>query len=97
MFLLSELSHLPINVGLNKDNLLSFSSLGARQVEKVGQKMREIFRHGLGLKVEANMQATDFLDVFLDLKAGTHRGWVKPDYVHRESNHPAHVLMNMGS
>ena len=48
-------------------------------MEKVGQQMREIFRrHGLGLKDEANMQATDFLDVFLDLKAGTHRAWVKP-------------------
>ena len=100
LLLLSELSHLPINAGLYRDDLLSVSSLGARQVEKVGQQMREIFRrHGLGLKVEANMQATDFLDVFLDLKAGTHRAWVKPEqvihYVHRESNHPAHVLKNI--
>ena len=100
LFLLSELSHLPINAGLYRDDLLSVSSLGGRQVEKVGQQMREIFRrHGLGLKVEANMQATDFLDVFLDLKAGTHRAKVKPEqvihYVHRESNHPAHVLKNI--
>ena len=76
MFLLSELSHLPIKVGLYRDDLLSVSSLGARQVEKVCQQMREIFRrHGSGLKIEANMQTTDFLDVFLDLKAGhTGRG-----------------------
>ena len=62
--------------------------------------MREIFaRHGLGLKIEANLQVTDFLDVLLDLKEGTHRAWVKPEqiihYVHRESNHPAHVLKNI--
>ena len=97
LLLLLELSHLTINVGLYRDNLLSVSSLGARQVEKVGQQIREIFRrHGLGHKVEANMQATDFLDVFLDLKAGTRRAWVKPKqaiyYVHREYNHPTHVL-----
>ena len=59
--------------------------------------MREIFRrHGSGLKIEANVQATDFLDVFLDLKAGTQRAWVKPEqviyYVHREYNHPTHGL-----
>ena len=32
MFLLSELSHLPIKVGLYRDDLLSVSSLGTRQV-----------------------------------------------------------------
>ena len=62
--------------------------------------MRGIFRqHGLGLKVEANMRVTDFLDVLFDLKQGTHRAWVKPEqvihYVHRESNHPAHILKNI--
>ena len=69
-------------------------------VERISQKMREIFaRHGLGLKIEANLQVTDFLDVLLDLKQGTHRAWVKPEqiihYVNRESNHPAHVLKNI--
>ena len=100
MFLLSELSHLPIKVGLYRDDLLSVSSLSAREVEKTSQRMREIFRsHGLGLKIEANLKVTDFLDVLLDLKSGTHRAWVKPEhiihYVHRESNHPAHVLKNI--
>ena len=72
MFLLSELSHLRIQIGLYRDDILSTSSLTARQTEKVGQQMREILRqHGLGLKVEANMQVTDFLDVLFDLKQGT--------------------------
>ena len=100
LFLLSELSKLPITVGLYRDDVLSVSSLNEQQVERVGQQMREIFRqHGLGLKVEANMQVTDFLDVLFDLKQGTHRAWVKPEqvihYVHRESNHPAHILKNI--
>ena len=95
-----ELSHLPIKAGLYRDDLLSVSSLSAREVEKTSQRMREIFRsHGLGLKIEANLKVTDFLDVLLDLKSGTHRAWVKPEhiihYVHRESNHPAHVLKNI--
>ena len=100
LFLLSELSKLPIQVGLYRDDILSVSQLSEKQVEKVSQQMREIFRkHGLGLKVEANMQVTDFLDVLFNLKEGTHRAWVKPEqvihYVHRESNHPAHVLKNI--
>ena len=95
-----ELSHLPIKAGLYRDDLLSVSSLSAREVEKTSQKMRDIFRsHGLGLKIEANLKVTEFLDVLLDLKSGTHRAWVKPEqvihYVHRESNHPAHVLKNI--
>ena len=64
--------------------------------------MRVILKqHGLGLKVEANMQVTDFLDVLFDLKQGTYRAWVKPEqvihYMHRESNHPTqiHIQKNM--
>ena len=61
---MSELSHLPIKAGLYRDDLLSVSSLSAREVEKTSQKMRDIFRsHGLGLKIEANRKVTDFLDV----------------------------------
>ena len=91
---------MPITVGLYRDDVLSVSSLNEQQVERVGQQMREIFRqHGLGLKVEANMQVTDFLDVLFDLKQGTHRAWVKPEqvihYVHCESNHPKHILKNI--
>ena len=68
-------------------------------VERISQKMREIFaRHGFGLKIEANLQVTDFLDVLLDLKQGTHRAWVKPEqiihFVKWESNHPAHMSRN---
>ena len=100
LFLLSELSKLPIQVGLYRDDVLSVSQLSEQQVERVSQQMRDIFRqHGLGLKVEANMRVTDFLDVLFDLKEGTHRAWVKPEqvihYVHQESNHPAHVLKNI--
>ena len=73
LFLLSELSQLPIKVGLYRDDVLSVSELNEQQVERVGQQMREIFQqHGLGLKVEANMRVTDFLDVLFDLKQGTH-------------------------
>ena len=56
MFLLSELSHLHIKVGLYRDDLLSVSSLG--------QQMREISEQVI-------------------------------HHVHRESNHPAHVLRNI--
>ena len=37
LFLLSELADLPIQVGLYRDDLLSVSSLNARQVEKTSQ------------------------------------------------------------
>ena len=100
LFLISEISDLPINAGLYRDDLLSVCSMSDRQTEKVGHRLREIFKkHGLGLKVEPNLKVTEFLDVLLDLNSGTYRAWIKPEqiinYVHKESNHPAHIIKNI--
>ena len=65
------------------------------------QKITSIFQEK-GLKVvgTVNLEATDFLDIFLDLRAETHRPFAKegdrPSYVHCQSNHPSSVLMNIG-
>ena len=46
------------------------------------------------------LEATDFLDIFLNLRTGTHRSFVKegdqPTYVHSQSNHSPLVLKNIG-
>ena len=46
------------------------------------------------------MEATDFLDIFLDLRSEKYRVFTKegdsPTYVHHQSNHPPNVLKNIG-
>ena len=65
------------------------------------QKIQSIFQEA-GLKVigTVGLEATDFLDIFLNLRTGTHRSFVKegdrPTYVHSQSNHPPLVLKNIG-
>ena len=57
------------------------------------QRITAIFQEN-GIKVigTVGLEATDFLDIFLDLRAGTYRSFVKeghlPIYVHIQSNHP---------
>ena len=92
LFMLSQLQHLPINVGLYRDDGLAVCELQAQQVEKVKQKVSAIFEeNGLQITVEANLQVVDMLDVTLDLKSDSYKPYMKPNdlplYVHRDSNH----------
>ena len=65
------------------------------------QRITAIFQEN-GIKVigTVGLEATDFLDIFLDLRAGTYRSFVKeghlPIYVHNQSNHHPKVLQNIG-
>ena len=101
LFLLSLLEPTGVNLGLYRDDLLGVTSLKGRPLEMMKQKITSIFQ-GKGLKVvgAVNLEATDFLDIFLDLRAETHRPFAKegdrPSYVHCQSNHPPSVLKNIG-
>ena len=96
LFLLSKLAHLPIKAGAYRDDFLSVCSLPPFQVEKVKQKVVEVFQqYGLKVKAAANARVANFLDITLDLANEVHRPYVKPgthlEYVHVHSNHPRHV------
>ena len=101
LFLLSLLEPTGVNLGLYRDDLLGVTSLKGRPLEMMKQNIANIFQ-GKGLKVvgTVNLEATDFLDIFLDLRAENHRPFAKegdrPSYVHRQSNHPPSVLKNIG-
>ena len=96
LFLLSKLQHLPIKVGAYRDDILGVCSLTPFQVEKVKQKVVQVFQqYGLKVKATANTRVANFLDITLDLVNEVHRPYMKPlthlEYVHVDSNHPRHI------
>ena len=68
LFLLSQLQHLNINIGLYRDDGLAVSNLTRKQTETVKQNICKIFDlNGLKITIEANMKSVDFLDITMDL------------------------------
>ena len=101
LYLLHLLQETGVDLGLYRDDLLGATRLKGRPLERMRQRISAIFEEN-GLKVigTVGLEATDFLDIFLDLRAGTYRSFVKdgdlPTYVHSQSNHPPSVLKNIG-
>ena len=101
LYLLHLLQETGVDLGLYRDDLLGVTKLKGRSLERMRQKIQAIFQEN-GLKVigTVGLEATDFLDIFLDLRAGTYRSFVKegdlPTYVHSQSNHPPSVLKQIG-
>ena len=100
--MLSQLDkeELNIEVGLNCDDGLSVSSSTPRQIDKIKDKISEIFRkNGLRVTIEANKKVVTFLDVEFDLNENTYRPFIKPNdrplYIHKQSNHPNCITKNI--
>ena len=99
-FLLSQLQHLDINMGLYRDDGLAITNATPRQTENIKKEICQIFnRNGLRITIEANKQVVNFLDVTLNLHKSTYQPFTKPNttllYVHRESNHPQSITRNI--
>ena len=63
-FLLSQLQHLDINMGLYRDDGLAITNATPRQTENIKKEICQIFnRNGLRITIEANKQVVNFLDV----------------------------------
>ena len=98
LYLLSQLQHLRgINLGLYRDDGLGTSTLTVRQTDLVKKQIKKIFEdNGLKITIEVNMTVVNFLDITLDMKAGTFRPYMKPNntplYIHKQSNHPPTIL-----
>ena len=55
LFLLSQLSHLDVNVGLNRDDGLATCTKSPKQVEAIKKEMCKIFKNNsLQITIEAN-------------------------------------------
>ena len=99
-FLLSQLQHLDINVGLYRDDGLAITNASPRDTENIKKEICRIFNsNGLRITIEANKQIINFLDVTFNLNQNTYRPFTKPNaellYVHRESNHPPITTKNI--
>ena len=98
LYLLSQLQHLRgISLGLYRDDGLGTSTLTVRQTDLVKKQIKKIFEdNGLKITIDVNMTVVNFLDITLDMEAGTFRPYMKPNntplYVHKQSNHPPTIL-----
>ena len=100
LFLLFLLKHIPINLGLYKDDGLGVCSLLPRQIERYKKEICSIFKsQNLSITIEANLKIVDFLDVTFDLDSGIYKPFMKPNdtplYVHKLSNHPPSITKNI--
>ena len=78
-FLLSQLQHLNINVGLYRDDGLAITSATPRDTENIKKEICRIFNsNGLRITIEANKRTINFLDITFNLDQGTYRPFTKP-------------------
>ena len=84
-------------VGLYRDDGLAVFQGSGPQADSTRKKIESLFKEeSLQITVEANMTATDYLDVFFNLGNGSHRPYRKPNdspsYIHTQSNHPPTII-----
>ena len=96
LYMLSQLSHLNINIGLYRDDGLAISHTTPRQTELIKKEICAIFaRTNLKITIEANKKMLTSLTSPLDLTTGTYKLFMKPNntplYVHKDSNHPPSI------
>ena len=101
LYLLSQMQHLNISIGLYRDDGLAISSLTKRQNQLVLNELHQIYNRN-GLKIpgaEANRKVVDFLNVTMDLSNGTFKTFTKEGdklaYVDSKSNHPPSIIRNL--
>ena len=77
--LLSQLTHLDVNVGLYRDGGLVTCAKTPKQVEAIKKEMCKIFKqNNLQITIEANKNVSDFLDITLDLRIAIYKLYKKP-------------------
>ena len=79
-FLLSQLQHLNINIGLYRDDGLAITNASPRDTENTKKEICRIFNNnGLRITIEANKQIINFLDVTFNLNQNTYQPFTKPN------------------
>ena len=94
LFLLSQLTHLDVNVGLYRVDGLATCTKSPKQEEAIKKEMCKIFKHNsLQITIEANKTVVDFLDITLDLRTAiyNYKPYKKPNsnltYIHKQCNY----------
>ena len=100
LYMLSQLQHININVGLFRDDGLGVSQMTRRQTELAIQEISRIFKlNDLSITSNVNHKQVDYLDVNLDLSSGLFKPYKKendcPIYIHKHSNHPPTIIKNI--
>ena len=100
LFLLSQPTHLDVNVGLYRDDGLATCTKTPKQVEAIKKEMCKVFkRNSLQITIEANKKVVDFLDITLDLRTEINKPYKKPNsnlsYTHKQSNHSPSIIKNL--
>ena len=100
LYLLSQLQHLAMNVGLYRDDVLAITNKPPRSVKNVKKEMCRIFKdNGLNITIKVNKKVADFLDITLDLRTENNKPLKKPNdcinYIHKKSNHPQATTKNL--
>ena len=90
-----------IKFSLYRDDGLGYhTSMSNQKLDRIRKRLHNFFKQfELQITVETGLKKVDFLDVSFDLNDGTYQPYRKPNdtpvYVHKESNHPKHVLNNI--
>ena len=87
--------------GLYRDDGLAIIDVDTpSNLERLTKKIRSIMKSsGFNITIDAGSRMTNFLDVSLDLMHNSYQPYRKPNskiqYIHRESNHPPHILKSL--
>ena len=100
LFLLSQLTHLDVNVGLYGDYGLATCTKTPKQIEMIRKRNVQIFKqNSLQITTEANKKVVDFLDITLNIRTAVYEPCKKPNsnssYIHKQSNHPPSIIKNI--
>ena len=100
LFLLSQLTHLDVNVGLYRDDALATCTKTPKQVEAIKKKCAKSSNATASKSLlKPIKKAVDFLDITLDLRTEIYKPYKKPNsnltYIHKQSNHPPSIIKNL--
>ena len=80
LFLLSQLTHPDVNVGLYRDDGLATCTKSPKQVEAIKRRNVQTFKdNSLQITIEGNKKVVDFLDFTLDLREAIYKPYKKPN------------------
>ena len=100
LYILAQLKHLNIKIGLYRDDALGITSMTPRQADLMKKEICKIFKQmKLSITIDVNVKTVNFLDITLDLNTGIYKPFMKPNdtpvYVNKKSNHPPSILKNI--
>ena len=87
-----------LDFGLYRDDGLGATTESTTDLERTKKELHVTFNEiGLKITCEIDLQIVNFLDVTLNLNQNRYHPYRKPNdtpvYIHKDSNHPPHVVI----